>query len=274
MSAPVGLLNTNNFYDNCSLTRFHPSSALQPYIEHYWYINWQLPVGQCYEQSVIPHPNTHLIFLAKNSHIQGICKQKYSYTLTEKGDLIGVKFTPAGFYDFAQQAGFTMNDISNVVVDIDKIFDIDVKAAELKVQKLTTPLKKIAYIDQILFSSRQPILKKDNNISFLNSIVADIQANKNLMSVSDIVNKYSISQRQLQRLFAKYIGVNVKWVINRYRIHDALTEIEMNAHVGCDTKLNWASLALQLGYYDQAHFIHDFSQLIGQSPKNYQATIC
>ena len=60
----------------------------------------------------------------------------------------------------------------------------------------------------------------------------------------------------------------MKWVINRYRIHEALTNIENNIIVA--EQFSWADLALQLGYYDQAHFIHDFHQLIGQSPNGYQ----
>jgi len=61
--------------------------------------------------------------------------------------------------------------------------------------------------------------------------------------------------------------VSAKWVINRYRMHDALTSVEANENI------DWAKLALQLGYYDQAHFIKDFKSLIGKTPKNYHTAI-
>ena len=272
-SVPVGILNINHFYHSCSLTHFKPKPILHDYIEHYWYLNWQLPLGKSHQQSVIPHPNTHLVFLAGKSHIQGICQQKYTHTLTGRGDLIGVKFTPAGFYAFAQQAGLNMKEISNKVVEIDKVFDVDIKVSERQLQKLTTPLEKISYIDNILFFNKLSSLNTDNNICKLNTIVAEIKVNKSLMKVSDVANTYAISERTLQRMFAKYIGVNIKWVINRYRIHDALTIIDQSSNDASTRKLDWVSLAMQLGYYDQAHFIHDFSELIGQSPKNYQQSL-
>jgi AraC-like DNA-binding protein len=54
-----------------------------------------------------------------------------------------------------------------------------------------------------------------------------------------------------------------KWVINRYRLHEALERLHMGASV------NWTDLALELGYFDQSHFIRDFRSLVGYSPVQY-----
>jgi AraC-like DNA-binding protein len=69
--------------------------------------------------------------------------------------------------------------------------------------------------------------------------------------------------RQLQRLFKEYVGVSPKWVIQRYRLLDAAER------VAAGTIVNWADLALELGYADQAHFIRDFKGLVGRSPAEY-----
>lgn len=269
-SAPVGILNINDFAKYCSLTRFYPQPSLQHYIEHYWYITWQLPKGKNHQQSVIPHPNTHLIFLRNQSHIQGVCKKKYNHSLTGVGHLMGVKFTPAGFYAFAKHADLSMNKLSDKVVSIDDVFNVNGIKLESEVFSLTDPLEKIAHIDNVLISPIVNGITEDKNIVLINMIVTEIEHNSNLMKVSDVSHHFSIPQRKLQRLFAQYIGVTVKWVISRYRIHEALTKID---NIENNKPVNWINLAIQLGYYDQAHFIHAFSQLIGQTPNDYQRSL-
>ena len=69
--------------------------------------------------------------------------------------------------------------------------------------------------------------------------------------------------RALQRLFREYVGVSPKWVINRYRLHEALEQIAAGGAI------DWSALALDLGYFDQAHFIRDFRRLVGVSPGAY-----
>jgi AraC-like DNA-binding protein len=65
----------------------------------------------------------------------------------------------------------------------------------------------------------------------------------------------------MQRLFADYVGVSPKWVILRYRIHEALERAE--------SEVEWARLAADLGYSDQAHLVRDFTQTVGVSPTAY-----
>jgi AraC-like DNA-binding protein len=69
--------------------------------------------------------------------------------------------------------------------------------------------------------------------------------------------------RALQRLFGEYVGVSPKWVIARYRLHEA----EARLSAGEDVDL--AALALDLGYYDQAHFTRDFQAIVGRPPAAY-----
>ena len=69
--------------------------------------------------------------------------------------------------------------------------------------------------------------------------------------------------RPLQQLFCSYVGVGPKWVINRYRLHEAVERLQGGAHI------NFAELAMDLKYFDQAHFNRDFRKLVGCSPAAY-----
>lgn len=83
--------------------------------------------------------------------------------------------------------------------------------------------------------------------------------------VDEVARAHGVSTRTLQRVFRANVGVSPKWVLKRYRLHDAAERIADGTVAG------WASLARELGYFDQAHFISDFRALVGMTPSAYAA---
>jgi AraC-like DNA-binding protein len=69
----------------------------------------------------------------------------------------------------------------------------------------------------------------------------------------------------MQRLFREYVGVSPKWVLQRYRLHEAA------ARLAEGTPGTWAAVAADLGYSDQSHFIRDFTRAVGLTPGAYAA---
>src|SRR5262249_10600265 len=94
-------------------------------------------------------------------------------------------------------------------------------------------------------------------------IVYAVAKERGILKVEDLVERYGVNKRTMQRLFAKYVGVSPKWVIQRYRLHEAAEQLASGATV------NQAELALSLGYSDQAHFVRDFKRIVGVSPAAY-----
>ena len=109
---------------------------------------------------------------------------------------------------------------------------------------------------------RRRFPEPDGTVALINRIVDRIIADRSITKVDHVVSHFNLSKRTLQRIFHAYVGVSPKWVIRRYRLHEA-TE-KMAAEV-----LDWPRLALDLGYFDQAHFIKDFRAIVGQSPTEY-----
>src|SRR5205814_5681308 len=83
--------------------------------------------------------------------------------------------------------------------------------------------------------------------------------------VGDQAASSGLSVRTLQRLFADYVGVSPKWVMRRARLHDAAERADGGEPV------DWAALASDLGYADQAHLTRDFTVTIGVPPARYAA---
>jgi AraC-like DNA-binding protein len=97
-------------------------------------------------------------------------------------------------------------------------------------------------------------------------IVDAIAVDRELTTVERVAAHWRLGMRTLQRLFSDEFGIGPKWVINRFRLHEALEQMQQGRDV------RWSELALELGYSDQAHFIRDFKALVGRTPADYART--
>lgn len=90
-----------------------------------------------------------------------------------------------------------------------------------------------------------------------------IRTDRTIRRVADFARAEGLSVRTLQRLFAGYVGVSPKWVLLRYRVHEALERAASGAEA------DWAALAAELGYSDQAHLVRDVTATVGVPPTVY-----
>ena len=65
--------------------------------------------------------------------------------------------------------------------------------------------------------------------------------------------------------FARLVDVSPKWVIERYRLHEAAALLAQPAPP------TLAEIAARLGYFDQAHFARAFKAVVGAAPSAYLA---
>jgi transcriptional regulator GlxA family with amidase domain len=90
-----------------------------------------------------------------------------------------------------------------------------------------------------------------------------IASDRSIRRVDELADSAGLSVRQLQRRFADHVGVSPKWVIRRYRLYDAAEQAARTHDV------DWAALAVDLGYADQAHLSRDFADAVGQASQRY-----
>ncbi len=74
---------------------------------------------------------------------------------------------------------------------------------------------------------------------------------------------FGVGVRRLQRLFRDHVGAGPKWVIRRYRLHEAA------ARAADGPGVDPVGLAAALGYSDRAHLNRDFTGLVGCPPARY-----
>jgi AraC-like DNA-binding protein len=236
-----------------------PADDLAFWIAHYWMIRWDLRGCEPYVAESLPHPNVHVIFETAGSVVAGVQTRMFSRVLEGQSQVFGIKFKPGGFRPFLK---FATSKLADRVVAAESILGKDVNALESILLSSGEENEKVEAANAF-FRARMP--KPDAVIEGVGTIVERILEERDIKTVDDLVDRTGIGKRSLQRMFNEYVGVSPKWVIRRYRLHELVERFNSN------DEPRWADLALELGYFDQAHLINDFRSITGYSPTEYQA---
>jgi AraC-like DNA-binding protein len=221
-----------------------PSPELAPWVEKYWEARWDY--AEPYRQKIVPYPNVHLTFRDGDATVHGVSSGYQIKVLDGRGGMFGVTFRPGAFRPFLRASVATITDRS---IDATEVFG----------GALPDPVD-VATVEEFLLAN---LPEPDPRAGEAADIVARIAAKPELTRVDALAADTGISVRGLQRLFAEYVGVGPKWVIRRYRLHEVTERLANGADI------EWAALAADLGYSDQAHFVRDFKAMFGESPTWY-----
>lgn len=110
----------------------------------------------------------------------------------------------------------------------------------------------LAYLqDQLPLTFNE--LKPKNHPAVMKAVFLILESKGNL-KISEISERVHLSERQLQKMFKREIGLTLKEFATVMRLRDAIIQLELEQKDYQDTVFN-------SGYYDQAHFIRDFNKL-------------
>jgi AraC-like DNA-binding protein len=231
-------------------------------VQHFWIVRWDLRGGPPQVRETLPHPNVHLVIEAEGSQVHGVHTGRFTRLLENSGSVLGIKFRPGGFQPFLGKSVSTLRNRSLALRDALGAGGAALESRLLESGALSqrSDAAQVETACACLISCLPPI---SEDVIRAGEIVDGICADRDIRTLDDVAARWSIGNRSLQRLFNDYVGVGPKWVINRYRMHEALARMDEGNAV------DWAALALELGYFDQAHFVRDFKSLVGCSPAQY-----
>jgi AraC-like DNA-binding protein len=234
-----------------------PPPDLAELVEHCWIVRWDLHGHEAYQQHTLSNAAVHLVVEPGRTRIQGVVTGRFTRLLDGAGRAFGVKFRPAGFRPFL---GSPVSALADRTLPVSTVFGAGGEAAAARMEAENDDAR---VVEMALELVRAHLSEPDPNVPTVNGIVALIVAERSITRVDDVAERTGIGKRSLQRLFSEYVGVSPKWVIQRYRLHEAVERLDAGQHV------NLAQLAVELGYFDQAHFVRDFKALVGRPPSAY-----
>ncbi len=216
------------------------------------------------EGRVLPHPCVNVALEQGRLNAHGVATDVFVRRLQGSGRVFGIKFRPGGFRPFANRR------ISMLTDRVQPAGVLVPGASSLAAALLegSTDEDRVAATEAFL---RSRSIDPDPRALLVNAVTDALVGSARVTRVAHVHEMFDIGERALQRTFAEYLGVTPRWVLRRARLHLAAERVIELAAQGCPA--GWADVAVDLGYVDQAHFIHDFKAVIGETPARWAASL-
>lgn len=262
---------------NLMKTHFiQPSPFLAPYIDYYFVIEDEAPLLAQQEEralKVFPAPQGEMVFSygkpsqekwlgenvahSPNFAIGGFATKAVEYTNQQGVGSIMVGFKPWGLQSFVT---VELKELMNTNSEMSLHFGSEVTFVEEMLQAAQSLSERIRIVEAFLAGKlSRPMLDKA-----MIQVVKLIVDSKGLIQVEKLAQTCFMSRRQLLRRFENAIGINPKLFSRIVRFQQVFTAMEQGV-----AEPEWAHLAYDSGYFDQAHFIHDFREFSGVSPAQF-----
>ena len=256
--APKGIVDPQAAARRIRLATYAPDTALAPFVEYFWVVEWDRRGCAPETQRVLPYPNAHLVFDLGRTAIHGVVRGAFDRPLNGAGKVLGVRFAPGGLRPFITQP---LSSFTDATIAADALLGMPAAQAEALVLLQADDTAMVAQAQAPLLARLPQV---DDAALLAARLTAAAAAHNGPASVAQLCEKMGIGERRLQRLFANYVGVPPKWVIQRYRLQEAIWRLAQ------PDAPDLASLAQELGFFDQAHFSRSFAELVGSTPLDYR----
>ena len=169
--------------------------------------------------------------------------------------IMGVHFKPGGAFPFFNMPA---NEFQNTHVALETLWGSK-KADELRTRLLEAPTSqhKFRVMESFLNACAIQPLIRHRAVSFALNNFAYAR------SIADVTEQIGLSSTRFIQVFREEVGLTPKLFSRVQRFQQVLKLIARGQHI------EWADVALVCGYFDQAHFIHDFQAFSGLNPVSY-----
>jgi AraC-like DNA-binding protein len=240
-----------------------PAPFLRPFVECYWFLRGSADFLSD-PQPILPDGRMEIVFNLgapfRRSHPNGrtetqparmlIGQMDHHVTVLPEGpvDVVGVRFHPSGAHPLLL---FPMSELRNELVPLGDVVAMRECLDGIPLARRARALD--AALTTHFASARPPDADFERGI-------ASVVAAEGRVAVDDLARDMGLGPRQLERKFRERVGLPPKRFAKILRFQSVFRRAFR------PDERPWAQLALDCGYFDQAHFIRDFKSFTGQSP--------
>ena len=193
------------------------------------------------------------------SILTGITTRAQIIDTDEQADVAGVAFRPGGTVPFV---AIPANELSDRDVPLEAVWSPPA-AGRLREQLLAAP-SSAARLDVLEAALCGAWRDRDRHPAVTLALAA-FRRRPSVARVADVTAAIALSPKRFIERFKAEVGVTPKRYCRVLRFQQAVAEAH-RAHGP-----SWTDVAAACGYFDQAHFIHEFQEFSGLTPRAYDA---
>jgi AraC-like DNA-binding protein len=255
--------------------RHIPCALLAQFIDWFWfYEDWQpshrrehvLPDGTfelvidlCEKpRKLFDRGDENKYITYRHGWVSGTHSQYIIIDALPASSMIGAHFKPGGAAVFLDMPA---DEIRDRVVDLESIWGRGSRDLREQLLAAKSPSEKFHVLEQFLcalLARRKSELQR--RVSWaLHRFISEPRVG----TIGDVVQDLGISHKHFIEQFRRQVGLTPKLFCRIQRFQEVLRKINAKQLV------QGAQLAVDCGYFDQAHFVHDFQAFTGLNPSNY-----
>jgi AraC-like DNA-binding protein len=170
---------------------------------------------------------------------------------------IGVRFRPGGAFPFLT---LPVGELQDIGVEPALVWGAAARVLREQLLAAAAPDARFRILECFLLDR---LRKARESHAAVRYAIDAIGASEGSANIAGIVEHTGLSPRRFIAAFRDEVGVAPKVFSRLARFRRVIGSLRQ-AH-----DVDWASVALDCGYFDQSHFIHDFRSFAGVSPSAY-----
>jgi AraC-like DNA-binding protein len=208
------------------------------------------------------HDNNTLEIIQSCSHawVSGVRTRPITIPAGTGNKLLVIGFKKGAAHAFYR---FPLSELTNSVVMADLVFGRAIGELREKLLSAASIPEMFFLIETFLIERAGDKLYANSTSKCIQHAIAHITTQPNIFSFHKLNEHIGYSQKHVIDLFRKHVGVTPKQYLKIMRFQKAILEAETSHSI------QWGQLARESGFYDQAHFIHDFKEFSGFTPNEY-----
>lgn len=248
---------------------FPPAPALSPFVRSYWYFRREAPLLTLHEEYMHPSGGYGIVFnfgdrlsldgstLADPVFLDGTNTISRRMGFVGCIEVMGVRFYAGGAYPFLN---VPLAELRNEIALLDALDRPALLRLHTRLCEAKSLPARIHLLEHWLMDC---LLHGKERHAVIPASLAALRAVQGCRAIPDLAQQLAISQRQLERLFHSQVGMSPRQYAQLCRIETARLALKQM------TSQSNTSLAADLGFYDQSHFIREFRSVVGMTPHGY-----
>jgi AraC-like DNA-binding protein len=190
--------------------------------------------------------------------VSGPYSRPFMSDAAEERAILGVHFKPGGAFAIL---GMPANELEDAHIDLRAIWGSTAETLHSQLCAVEEPSARFRLLEQALM--RRLIVHPSGHGAVAAALDVLVRTHGKAKT-RDLAMMVGLSQRRLIELFATEVGLKPKLFGRIRRFLHAMERVDAEPSTG------WAELAIESGYFDQAHLTRDFDAFAGVSPADYR----